>query len=162
MKPREPRRKTLVRARMNAGEAWHDACILNISSSGLGMQAASPPPRGAYLEIRRGLHVIVGRVMWSREHRFGIRAQDRLPVDLLADNPEAALPQGACPRPVERRSARRVRLSAHERSRNAGRRIEYAFAAVLALCIASFVATEVHSVLAAPADMVTAALGGHG
>lgn len=161
MKPREPRRKTLVRARVNAGGAWHDACILNISSSGLGMQAASPPPRGAYLEIRRGLHVIVGRVMWSREHRFGVKAQDRLPVDLLADNSEAALPQGACPSPVERRSVPRVRLSAQERSRNAGRRIEYVFAAVLALCIASFVATEVHSVLAAPADMVTAALGGH-
>lgn len=144
---------------MNAGATWHDVCILNISSRGLGLQAASAPPRGAFLEIRRGFHVIVAQVMWSQEDRFGVKAQDLLPVHLLGNASDAPAPEQSRPAIVERRSAPRVRLAALERSRNAGRRLEYVFVTTLALLMAGFLATEMHAVMAAPIDRVTAALG---
>ena len=50
----------MIRARMRSGVSWHDVCILNLSRRGLGIQAAEPPQRGAYVEIRRGKHVILG------------------------------------------------------------------------------------------------------
>ena len=74
MTAREPRLKVLVRARIKAGATWHDACILNISSRGMLMQAGVPPVRGSYLEIRRGPVLVVARVMWTKQHRFGVKS----------------------------------------------------------------------------------------
>lgn len=54
MKPRELRRKVLISARMRTGASWGDVCLLNLSSRGVLAQAAVPPPKGAYIEVRRG------------------------------------------------------------------------------------------------------------
>lgn len=66
VKPREERQKVMIKARMRTGVSWHDVCILNLSAHGVGLQAAEPPARGTYVEIRRGPHVIVARVAWSK------------------------------------------------------------------------------------------------
>lgn len=159
MKPREPRLKVLVRARIKVGAGWHDGCILNVSSRGLMMQAAEPPPRGSYLEIRRGALVIVARVMWAKNHRFGVKSQDKLPVDAIVSDVEVPI-VGEGVRVGDRRSAHRVGLSAEDSARHRGRLIEIGFAATLAVALAGFAATEVYGMLASPMATVTAALDG--
>jgi len=159
MKPREPRHKVLVRARMKAGAGWHETCILNISSRGMLLQAADPPVRGSYLEIRRGPQVIVARVMWAKTHRFGVKTQDVLSIDAIVAN-TAAPPARGDVGGGERRLAKRLQLAAHERSRWQGRVMEYGFAAALAAAASVFAAGQVYSLLATPATVVTAALSG--
>src|SRR5690349_16447421 len=88
MKQREPRRNVLIRARMRNGPSWADVNIRNISSRGLMVQAASSPPRGSYVELRRGRHAIVARVAWSNGRRFGVQTQDRLDVDAIVAEPD--------------------------------------------------------------------------
>jgi hypothetical protein len=87
MKAREPRRKVLIQARMRMDSGWADVCMLNISSRGMLLQAASPPPRGSYVEIRRAAHVIVGRVVWRKDRRFGIQTQDRMNIGAIVNDP---------------------------------------------------------------------------
>ena len=157
MKPREPRQKVLVRARNKTGAGWHDGCILNVSSRGLMLQAADPPPRGSYLEIRRGALVIVARVMWTKSHRFGVKSQDALPVEAIISDVEVPV-TGEGVRVGERRQAGRVQQPAATRSRQQGRAIEYVFAAALAVAAAGFVASEVYGLLSVPIETVTAAL----
>lgn len=86
LKPREPRRNVLIDARMHMGATWRDVKVLNISSRGLLLRASSAPPRGSYTEIRRGLHVIQARVVWTDGERFGVTTQDRLTIDDLIRN----------------------------------------------------------------------------
>ena len=159
MKVREPRHKVLVRARIKAGATWHDACILNISSRGMLMQAGVPPVRGSYLEIRRGPVLVVARVMWTKQHRFGVKSQDVLSIDsIVCETPSAAQREDR-PTP-ERRTVGRPSLPTNERSRIQGRIMEYGFAAALAVAAAVFAAGQVYSILARPADAVTVALSG--
>lgn len=90
MKPREPRRKVLIQARIRIDGAWGDVCIRNISSRGLLAQAAAPPPRGSYVEIFRAKHIIIGRVVWRKDRRFGIHTQDRLDISAIVEEPALA------------------------------------------------------------------------
>lgn len=120
MNPRETRRKVLIKARMRTASAWSDACILNISSQGLLLSVAAPLPRGTYIELHRGSHVIIGRVAWTKHHRLGVRAQDRLAIDDIIDQPNC----GGSPAPAtpalgfpDRRSYRRPSNRTHEQNR---------------------------------------------
>jgi hypothetical protein len=139
---REPRQATATPARLNSNGRWQDVCIRNISSRGMMIEAQNPPARGHYLEVRRGAHVIVGRVVWSTGYWVGVVTQDELEVAaVLAD---AKVPARAVKRSelVERRRAPR-HDDRHERSRTVGRAIEYgsflalgAAAAMLAMDVA--------------------------
>lgn len=146
-KTREPRKATATPARINSGGKWQDVCIRNISSRGMMIEAQSPPPRGHYLEVRRGEHVIIGRVVWSSGYRVGILSQDRLEVGAIvadAKVPRRIRPSGEL---AERRKQPRID-DRHQRSRLVGKTIEYG--SVLALgAIGAF----------AIVDMATAALG---
>lgn len=84
MKKRADRRKVLLRVRMSVGGSWVDACIVNVSSRGLGLQTSRPPPRGTYVEIHKGRQVIVARVIWANGHKFGVCAQDSIDLELIA------------------------------------------------------------------------------
>lgn len=95
MKPRDPRKKVLMRAEVQAGASWTDACILDVSSRGLGLQSAEPPPPGSYVEVRSGSHTVVARVMWATQHRFGLKAQDPVLMSAIAS--------GSAPCPVKTR-----------------------------------------------------------
>src|SRR5215207_5146891 len=127
VKPREPRRKVLITARMRVTASWHDVCIVNISSRGMQLQGGRQPERGAYVEVRRGPHVIIGCVAWADRHRFGIRAQDVIFIDaVIADPSDSETQRGPVPyAPSERRSAARKPQSA-DRSRMVGRAMEFA------------------------------------
>lgn len=90
IKAREPRKKALLVARVRSGTTWRDVSLLNLSSRGALVQSANPPPQGAYIEVRRGSHDIVARVMWTDKHRFGIHSQDAIAVDEIISERDSA------------------------------------------------------------------------
>ncbi len=129
---------------MRVGAAWADICIRDISSRGLMIQAPAAPPRGTYLELRRGTRVIIGRVMWSKQDRCGIETQDRLDVDAILAGPDGAEPDDeayAAPAPaVDRRSASRAHEQSFERSRQSSRAFEFICITIFAVagCMMAF------------------------
>ena len=151
----------LIRARMKTGTGWHDACIVDLSKRGAGLQAATAPKRGDYVEIRRGLHVIVARVVWNRGHRFGVTTQDDLPVANIANDraPVAKARELDDARDgVERRRLPRSFEEKAEHSRRAGQRMQYVFAGVMGIVAATIAGSEVRQALASPLGEVSAAL----
>ena len=162
MKQREHRQKVMIRARMRSGVSWHDVCILNLSRRGLGIQAAEPPQRGAYVEIRRGKHVIVARVMWARGHRAGLHSQSLIFVrSLVRDEPANDGSRSASAFPeVERRRAPRATRERFDRSRLAGRAMEFACVGLAASALGLTIVATVEQALARPIAQVRAALDG--
>lgn len=163
MKPREPWRNVMIAARMRHGNAWCDANILNISSRGLLLHAATPPSRVNYVEVRRGTHVIVGRVIWAQADRFGVRAQDRLAIDSLVANasPDSQSGDEIGRAPVERRARPRAeRLEwRHAQSREKGRALQFACIAGFGFILAACVYEAVAETLSRPLSDVSVQLG---
>jgi len=161
MKPREPRKKVMIKARMRVGAAWRDACILDLSSRGLMIQASDPPPGGSYLELRRGRHVIVARVMWTRDRRAGLRSQDPLPTEAIIAEPDHSAGPPIVPGGERRATpaARVQRATGHEHSRWRSRALEFASIAFLGAVFASFAYGAVASALERPLEAVETALG---
>jgi hypothetical protein len=160
MKAREERQKVMIRVRMRDGLRWHDVCVLNMSTYGLGIQAAEPPASGAYVEICRGRHSIIARVAWSRGHRAGLRAQDAIHVSaFIADSPDTASQRPAFGgRPVERRRSARNPAERHAHSRFKARSIEFACLGVVATALATALFGTVQQVLASPLEQISQAL----
>ena len=113
---------------MRVGAAWRDARILNLSSRGLMIKAERAAAAAATtLELRRGRHVIIARVMWTprpplRAAHAG-RAADR-------GDHRRARPVGGAPDRAGQRAPRRARgagpaPTAHEESRWRSRAWEY-------------------------------------
>jgi hypothetical protein len=104
--------------------------MLNVSSRGLGLSISAPPEPGTYVEIRRGRHIIVARVMWTEGVRCGLHTQDPISIDALireSDSTETKPPPSTA---LEPRAERRRTLALsrqHDRSRLAGRALEFAF-----------------------------------
>jgi len=96
MRPREPRHAVLMQGRMRHDGARADVCVRNISSRGMLLQAAAPPARGSYVEIFLSGHTIVGRVVWTKDRRFGIQTQQRMNIDAIV---RAAALNGCRPAP---------------------------------------------------------------
>lgn len=163
-KPRAPRVKVVLPARMKDQRGWHDVRILDISSSGLMARSMAAPSRGSYLELRRGCHVIVARVVWSNGQQFGLQSQSRLvPSDIIGDKtarPSAPATAGGQPE-VERRIVPRVAGQAHEQSRFRARALEFLGIVALAAFL-GFLALDVsqqalaHSMKAVDRSLVAA------
>ena len=153
----------MITARMRHGNAWSDASILNISSRGLLLHSAAPPARGSYVEVRRGAHVIVGRVVWANANRFGVRAQDRLVIDSLVANasPGGNPANDADDTPSERRARPRPeRLEwRHAQSRETARALQFACIAGFGLALAACSYEAVSETLARPMAEVSLQLG---
>ena len=132
LKPREARRKVRIPVRMRAGRGWADTCMLDVSSRGLSMQGDVAPPQGSYIEVRRGSHVIVARVVWTEDRRFGACTQDPIAVDALvsgSETPGTSTGKDSAPTAAERRAEPRALtpVEMHHKSRMAGRSLEFAF-----------------------------------
>ena len=166
LKPREPRRKVMLAARMRHGDSWSDANILNLSSRGLQLHTSSPPSRGAYVEVRRGEHVIVGRVIWSEATRFGVLAQDRLTIDALIANtprPRPAANDGSGSIGERRAQPRSEGLEWRQvQHRNKGRSREFLAITAFGIVLAGVTFDVVAQALSKPLSMVSATLGGKG
>ena len=153
-KPRELRRRVVVPARLRHGISWSDACILNISSRGLMIHTGRPIARGAEVEIRRGDHVIVARVVWRDGGRAGLRSEERLPVEdivSLRHSPALQLTAATGERRKQPRTAERNRLQ--------GRAIEFAGVAAVAFTLAAAGFSMVEVAFARPLAAVEMALG---
>lgn len=159
LKPRESRKIVMLAARLRHSEAWVDASILNISSGGLQLHATSPPSRGTYIEVRRGTHVIIGRVVWVKADRFGMCAQDKLAINALIANAPPSKPasndQGGTA--VERRV--RPRSEALEwryaQSQGKGRSLQFACIAGFGLILAASVYEAVRDTFSKPLSIAS-------
>ena len=167
MTPREPRRKVMIKARMRLDGAWHDVCIRDISSRGLLLHAAAVPARGTYVEVRRGPHTIVARVVWAQERKFGVRTQDRLNVDAVVNEPDLTdldfrKASAAQPAFERRKSARKpdaAELSRRaERNRTFARAMEFAVVGASGAAAALLVFGIVLTVLTQSLGVVSAQL----
>ncbi len=166
MKPREQRVKCVVIARMRLNQRWNDVCIRNISTRGLLIQAAFAPPRGTYVEVCRGHHTIVARVVWAKNHRFGIQTQERLNPEALLKEPNlsaAACTSKADTRPpFDRRKSPRpsqadIRWKA-EQNRFLSQALQFACIGALGASAALLIFDTVSDVLSQPATVLAAEL----
>jgi hypothetical protein len=161
-KPREPRQKVVLPARMRLGGKFSDVCIRDISSRGMMLQAANPPPQGSYIEIYRAAHTIVARVVWSRERRFGIMTQDKMHV---ADIVTVSAPGGTRRPDQERRAGdrhsravlppRNMIAEQADRSRQRSRIFEFGTLMAFGLICAGFVGSTAYDVMANPLRKVS-------
>jgi hypothetical protein len=87
----EDRTKALVRCALRGDGDEREACILDISSRGLLLSAATPPPRGAFVELIVGRHSLIGQVKWSSQRRFGLILRERISVVGLLSGGEDAI-----------------------------------------------------------------------
>lgn len=154
-RPRELRRRVIMPARLRSCSGWTDACILNISSRGLLLHSARTGPTGSIVELWRGEHVIVARVVWQDGARAGLQTEDRLPVEqILSLNASSAMTLTAAPIagndavPKRRRSDRRSQ----------GRMIEYAGVVVIACSLAVTAFDLVIETLGKPMALIEQAL----
>jgi len=150
----------MIPARLRAGAQWADACILNISSRGLLIHSGRAGPEGSMVELRKGDHVIVARVVWRDGSRVGLRSDDRLPIeDILSVGDSGALrlvaSEGAL---VDRRGRRR--LSA-DSARLRGRAMELIGGGAISLCLVLGIWTMAREALARPMARIELALSGH-
>ena len=140
-------------ARLRHGASWSDACILNVSSRGLMIHTGRPIARGTEVEIRRGDHVIVARVMWREGARAGLKAEERVPIEeivTLGKSPSLQLTAAT--------GERRKHPRPEERSRARGRTVEFAGVLLIAASLAGAGFTMVQSAFARPLRAVATAL----
>lgn len=134
-RPRELRRRVVLPASLRAGASWSDTCILNISSRGMMIHSARATPEGSDVELYRGRHVIVARVIWRDGARVGLQSVDRLPIEELValGKSAAAGLMPLAPKDERRRASRRPGA---EQARLRGRAVEFLGVGAIALTLA--------------------------
>jgi hypothetical protein len=157
MRAREQRRKVRFNARMRHDQTWSDVVIRDLSSRGMLLSTATPPPPGAYLEICGPATSIVVRTVWVDDQRFGVRSQDRIDV-------EAALSSGRLRAEDPPLAAMRLPLppahTGHAENRWRGSAIEFMAAITVIMVAAVTAAILLNTVLGTPLRIVVASLGG--
>jgi PilZ domain-containing protein len=152
-RPRELRRRVVIPARLRHGASWSDACIVNLSSRGLMIHTGREIAKGAEIELRRGDHVILARVMWREGGRAGLRADERVPVEDIM-----TLGQSSALRLTAATEERRKHPRPEEQSRLRGRAIEFAGVLVIGASLAGAGLAMVDAAFARPLALVSAAL----
>lgn len=144
---------------MRLGASWADACILNLSARGMLVQSGTVPDRGSYLEMRRGPNVIIARVVWSSEQRFGVRTQEQVFVeDLLSETGNSSSLPGPALASFERRATPRPSADRHEAARERGRAVEFVSLALCGVVSALLLFATVSELLGRPARAIQTAL----
>jgi hypothetical protein len=156
--PRELRRRVMVPARVRTDGQWSDARILNISSHGLLIQSASPAPEGSTMQILRGDHLIIARVMWSEAGRAGLQTEERLPVEHILSLKQSRPLQLIASNGALRDHSGRSRAMAHNRNMS-GRAIEFVGVLVIGAVLTASGWAMAESALAAPLARLQAVLG---
>ena len=112
-----------------------------------------PMARGAEVEIRRGDHVIVAKVMWREGGRAGLKSDERVPIEdivTLGQSPVLQLTAAT----AERRKYPRP----EERSLLQGRAIEFAGVLLVSISLAAAGFTMVQGAFARPLAAVETSL----
>lgn len=148
----------MLRTRMRTNWGWSDACILNVSSRGLMINAgAAQALTDGRIEIWHGEHVIIASVVWRKGTRAGLQCEERVPVDdilLLSRAPSLQLTAGQWPS-VERRK----RPRSPDDNRIRARAIEFAGVAIITVSFAAGALVMAEHAFARPLGYVEAALG---
>lgn len=160
---RAVRTSVVVRCRMKTDAGWTDATIHNVSERGLMASTDEPPKAASYVDIRRGTLVIVGRVVWVRGRRFGVRTQDRIRASDLVNEPvvrhrpsaDTPCDERRGPSHPDRRIARRS-----EASRRFASWFQTVAVTLVGCGLAALLAVEAYRTLARPFARVAYALDG--
>ncbi|MXO64134.1 hypothetical protein GRI48_14110 [Altererythrobacter oceanensis] len=143
----------MLAARMLAEQGWQDVRVCNVSSRGMMLRSASPPQRGAYVEIRHHQICTVGRVVWSKGTAFGINSQQKIEVRELLSGTSPVRP----PINGERRAKPRANssiqmrvLPPEEASRIVGRGLEWTAIALAVVAASVALSGVVRASLEAP------------
>ncbi len=159
LKPREERRRVMLPARMRSISGWNDACILNISRTGLLVYSSGFAEPGTFVEIRRGGQLVVARVVWRRNQRIGLHSPDPVRIEDIVNTDAAAA--AAIRASVSQFHADRRRLPRNgERSRNHARAVEFIAVVLAGIVLAGAAVSGVHDVFVAPLAAVRGTLGG--
>ena len=143
---------------MRSPSGWSDACILNISSTGLMVYSDGAAEPGHTVELRRGGQLVIARVVWRRNQRMGLASHDPVPVeDIISSETADAARTTAEGFHVERRRQPRD----PEKSRQTGRAFEFLSLAVAGTLLAGAAGAFVYDALVRPAHAVQAALQRH-
>jgi hypothetical protein len=147
----------MISARLRDGSGWTDARILNMSARGMLLNARSTPEQGSYIEVCKGPHRMVGRVVWVRQDRFGICTQDTVPLDAIT---AGKAPAAATVVAEERQAAPPSRSATErlERSRSRARAMQFLFLASFGAAAAALAFEAVKGALARPLSVATAEL----
>lgn len=156
-KPRELRRRVMLRARMRSLGGWSNACILNVSSRGLMINAGAVSALSdGSIELWHGDHLIVGTIVWRKGTRAGLRTETSVPVEaILASGEGPALQLTAPSLPSAPRKVR-----GHGDSRIRARAIEFAGIGLIAASLSAGALWMAEQAFAKPLVAVEAALSG--
>lgn len=163
-KPRDRRHRIIVPARMNAGGRELPVMILNVSQRGMLASSSTPPPRGHYVEIRKGGFVIVGRVAWSGNQVFGVRTQDDIDFSSLTSIRSAGMRDNASKvsgkdsAATLRRTDKAGSLSAYDESRVLSSRMTYVASFIVSCAVAAAAGALVYELLSKPIETIREAL----
>jgi len=110
-----------------------------------------PISQGTVVEIRRGDHAIVARVMWRDGARAGLEAEDRVPVEEIVTIGQVSALQLTAASADRRKQAR-------PEGRSRGRAAEFAGVVVIGACVAGAAFSMVEVAFARPLALISAAL----
>ena len=135
--------------------------VLNISARGMLVRCKIAPVRGDYVEVTRGTQRVIGRVVWSKDDKFGLRAQDRIDIDAFVDRGKSG---GGCTDDGDAAHDRPVMTPAQSlaQSQRFSTVMQFGFLAIGGIAAAALLADSVHDVLAASLGQVAEALSGKG
>jgi hypothetical protein len=159
MKSREPRHRVLIQARLRWEGRWVAASVGNVSSRGLMLRTASPPPAGTHVEIQLPIGTVVARSMWTNQQSCGLRSQNVLDVAALRGTRrgEAEVKAAAVASDYAklRRSGVGLRERA-ERSKRLSSLVQFVTVVAVSVCAAGSLGWEVYNILSAPAKAIEA------
>jgi hypothetical protein len=143
---------------MCSGSQRGDVRIVDLSDGGLCLVGANSHRRGEYVELSRGCHSIVGRVVWSDCKKLGLVAQDKIPLEALVNDPDRLVqPQrGAV---IARATLRHVKLQ--DNGHFVARTIQRSVLGLASACAALLILSLVQDAFARPMHSIAAALNGH-
>lgn len=150
----------MVSARLRDGFGWTNVRILDVSSRGLLIRSPNAPPRGAYVEVCKGPHRIVARVVWVNQDRFGVCAQDCIAVDAIAAGSAGSqeIANAGVQEPPRRRPPSAEEKL--ERSRKRAGVMQFAWIVGLGAAAGTVMFSVVRDSLSGPLSVVSAELAG--
>lgn len=158
-KSREPREPVILPVRIRMDTGWVNATIRNVSTKGMKLEMPSPPPKGSFIEIRRGQVVVVGQVRWVEQGCCGLLAQGRVPVAQLKGAPlPGTVPRvGDCGTERERRASARILTPEEvaERSRVKSMLMQKVIIAAAGIAGAGFIGSLMYGALEKPMAVIS-------
>jgi hypothetical protein len=160
---REHRRKVVIRAKMRAGGPQVDVCVRDISSMGLMLQTNEPPPRGTYVEVVGAGQTIIGRVIWAKDRRFGVRTNDPINVSAailgIQSPPIQSPPLHRSRAPGARSQCSTIARTYDESNRMLAKVMEFAVVGAFIAILVIMMASTVYETLHRPVEHIELHLG---